>query len=129
MSIVRAWAPYILLVVLVIIWGQAWTTRHLDIVTLRLAVPGLHNGVLRMPPVTATPSPYAAVYTFNWLSSAGTACFIAATLAAMVTGLGAGTFGRLIARTARRLFVPELTFAVVLGLAYVMNYSGATATL
>jgi lactate permease len=33
------------------------------------------------------------------------------------------------ARTLRRLAVPELTLAAVLALAYVMNYSGATATL
>ena len=33
------------------------------------------------------------------------------------------------AGTLRRLIVPELTFAAVLALAYVMNYSGATATL
>ena len=43
-----------------------------------LTVPGLHNLVTRVPPVTPAPAPYAAVYTLNWLSSAGTACFLAA---------------------------------------------------
>ena len=40
-----------------------------------------------------------------------------------------GRFVGLMFGTLRRLIIPELTFAAVLALAYVMNYSGATATL
>ncbi len=129
MSFVRAWAPYILLVVLVILWGASWTARRLDLVTLRINVPLLHNAIERVPPVTATPARYAAVYVFNWLGSAGTATFLAAVLAALFTGVRIGRFVSLMVGTFRRLLVPELTFAAVLALAYVMNYSGATATL
>ena len=42
-----------------------------------IGVPGLHNLITRMPPVTAEPSPYAAVFNLNWLSAAGTACLFA----------------------------------------------------
>ena len=84
---------------------------------------------MRTPPVTAADSPYAAVYVFNWLASAGTATFVAAFLAALITGVSVGRFATLMVGTLRRLLVPELTFAAVLALAYVMNYSGATATL
>ena len=49
-----------------------------------LTVPGLHNLITRVPPVTPAPAPYAAVYTLNWLSSAGTACFLAAIAAALL---------------------------------------------
>jgi len=129
MSFVRAWAPYILLVGLVILWGTGWTARRLDLVTLRINVPLLHNTIERVPPVTAAPSRYAAVYVFNWLGSAGTATFLAAFLAALFTGVRIGRFASLMVGTLRRLIVPELTFAAVLALAYVMNYSGATATL
>jgi len=129
MSFVRAWAPYILLVGLVILWGTGWTARRLDLVTLRINVPLLHNTIERIPPVTAAPSRYAAVYVFNWLGSAGTATFLAALLAALFTGVRIGRFASLMVGTLRRLLVPELTFAAVLALAYVMNYSGATATL
>ena len=118
-----------LLVVLVIAWGPSWTARGLDAATIRVNVPLLHNTIERTPPVTAANARYAAVYTFNWLASAGTATFLAAFLAALVTGVGVGRFGRLMGGTLRRLLVPELTLAAVLALAYVMNYSGATATL
>ena len=38
-------------------------------------------------------------------------------------------FGRVLAQTARQLAFPTLTIASVLALAFLMNYSGATATL
>jgi lactate permease len=128
-ALLQAWTPYILLVILVVVWGTAWGTRVLNGPTFRLNVPFLHNAVIRTPPVTPTNSPYAAVFVFNWLASAGTATFLAAFLAALITGVSVGRFASLMIATLRRLIIPEFTFAAVLALAYVMNYSGATATL
>ena len=82
-----------LLVIFVLTWGEVAVKRSIDSFTNGLlpsflprsatvlnglAVPGLHNLVMRVPP------PYAAIYTLNWLSSAGTACFFAAIAAAIV---------------------------------------------
>jgi lactate permease len=129
LSTARAWAPYAILVLLVLAWGSPWAVPYLDSASARFAVPVLDGAVERMPPVVGHRGPYPAVYTFNWLASAGTACFIAAMLAAAVTGIGLGGFAAVAKRTAHRLLLPELTIAAVLALAYVMNYSGATATL
>jgi lactate permease len=128
-AVVRAWVPYILLVVLVVIWGTAWGGRVLGGPTLKWNVPLLHNAVILTYPVKATNTPYAAVFTFNWLASAGTATFLAALLAALFTGVSLGRFASLMVGTLKRLVIPELTFAAVVALAYIMNYSGATATL
>jgi len=65
----------------------------------------------------------------NLLSAAGTSCFFAAICSAVLLKMSLRQFARLLVSTARQLFLPLLTIAVVLGLAYVMNYSGATATL
>ncbi len=129
LSPARAWAPYIILVVLVLIWGSPWAVPWLDAASVRVPVPFLHNAVERIPPVVQTAGPYPAVYAFSWLASAGTACFLAALLAALATRIGVRRFTAVTRRTARRLLLPELTIATVLALAYVMNYSGATATL
>jgi lactate permease len=53
----------------------------------------------------------------------------AAILAALVAGLKPRQFAGVIAHTARQLALALLTLAAVLGLAYLMNYSGATGTL
>jgi lactate permease len=139
-----AWVPYLLLVVFVLVWGEAdvkaainrWTDTLLPAwvpqsptVLNGILVPGLHNAIVRIPPVTAEPAPYAAVFELNWLSASGTACFLAAIATAGVLRIKPSQFAATYVATFRQLALPMLTIACMLGLAYVMNYSGMTSTL
>jgi lactate permease len=54
---------------------------------------------------------------------------LATIAAALVLRVPAGKFFRSVGNTAKDLALPTLTIACVLALAFVMNYSGATATL
>lgn len=128
-EIVHAWSPYILLVVLVLLWGYVPVKAVLNKVTVPIPVPGLHQMITRVPPVTAAAEPYAAVFSLNWLAAAGTSCFLAAALAALVLGMSPKKFGSLFLATHRQLALPMLTIASVLALAFLMNYSGMTSTL
>jgi lactate permease len=128
-EVAHAWAPYALLVVFVLLWGYKPFQTELARTDVAFAWPALHNTIERMPPVVPKPSPYAASYNFNWLSTSGTACLFAAILGAMAAGLKPRQFARAVGHTARQLALTELTLAAVLALAFVMNYSGATATL
>jgi lactate permease len=128
-AVAHAWAPYALLVVFVLLWGYHPLQQWLNSFNISILWPGLHNTIQRVPPVVAAPSPYGAEYKFTWLSASGTACLFAAILAAVVAGLNARQFGRVLAHTAKQLALAELTLAAVLGLAFLMNYSGATGTL
>jgi lactate permease len=128
-AIAHAWAPYALLVVCVLLWGYKPFQTQLNRVSMAFNWPGLHNTILQMPPVVSAPSPYAARYNFNWLATSGTACLFAAFLGAIVAGLKPRQFARAVGHTAKQLALAELTLAAVLALAYLMNYSGATATL
>ena len=94
-----------------------------------LLVPGLHNMIQRVPPVVAQPSPYAAVFEFNWLSASGTSCFLATIAAAILLRVSPARFGKIYAGTFKQLALPMLTIATMLALAYLMNYSGMTSTL
>ncbi len=122
-----AWAPYAVLVILVLLWGVF--KAELNKVTVVWNWPGLHEQVVQMPPVVASPTPYRAVYRFEWLAAAGTACLLASLISALLLGMSPARFVRVFAATARQLFFSELTIAAVLALAFLMNYSGATATL
>jgi lactate permease len=124
-----AWSPYLMLVIFVLIWGNASTKAILDKVTVIIPWPGLHNMVQRMPPITAAPAPYAATYTLNLLSAAGTSCLFAVFASCLILRVSVGTFFKVLGATARQLALPLLTIASVLALAYIMNYSGQTATL
>ncbi len=128
-ELVRAWAPYVLLVIFVLLWGYKPLLVKLNAPSYVFSWPGLHNTILRMPPVVAKPVPYGAIYTFNWLSAPGTACLFAALLSAMLLRMPPTRFARVFLNTVKQLLLAELTIAAVLALAFLMNYSGATATL
>jgi lactate permease len=140
----QAWLPYMLLVAFVLVWGEADVKAALDRFTNGLLpsflprnpnvlnglnVPGLHNLITRIPPVTAAPAPYAAVFTLNWLTASGTACFLATIAAAIFLRVKPGQFVGIYKATFHQLAKPMITIASMLALAYLMNYSGMTSTL
>jgi lactate permease len=143
-EIFAAWLPYLLLVVFVLAWGEpdikraldtwtngllpAWLPRNTGTVN-GLNVPGLHNLITRVPPVTAKPAPYAAVFTFNWLTASGTSCLLATLATALFLGVRPARVASAYVATFNQLKFAMLTIAAMLGLAYLMNYSGMTSTL
>src|SRR5947207_334774 len=128
-QVLEAWLPYILLVVFVLMWGYAPIKAQLEKVTMQIPVPSLHNEIIRMPPVTAQPAPYAAVFTFHWLSSSGTSCLGAILAAALLLRVRPRQLVNLYVATFRQLSLTLVTIACMLGLAYLMNYAGMTSTL
>jgi L-lactate transport len=111
----RAWTPYLLLVIFVLLWGYKPIQTRLDHFTVMLHWPGLPAS--------------APLYKLNWLSASGTACLLAAIFGALLVGLTPMRFLRVVGQTLKQLALAELTLAAVLALAYVMNHSGATTTL
>ena len=143
-AVFTAWLPYLLLVGCVVLWGapsvKAGLNRFSDrllpgfvaksgTVLNGLLVPGLHNAITRIPPVTPKPAPYGAVFEFNWLSAAGTACFMASVITALILRVSPRQFARTYRTTFQQLALPMVTISCMLALAYLMNYSGMTSTL
>jgi L-lactate transport len=128
-NVLQAWVPYGFLVILVLLWGSDAVKVYLNRATFVFPWPGLHELVLRVAPITPAPSKYAAMYTLNLLSASGTSCLIAVILSAIVLGVSPGKLGQWTWLTARQLALPTVTIASVVALAFLMNYSGATATL
>ena len=143
-EILIAWSPYLLLVLCVLAVGAPAIKNAIDARTHALlpsALPksptvmnglfvlGLHNMITRIPPVTPTAAPYAAIFTFNWLTASGTACFIATLAAALLLRVGPSKLAGIYVATFKQLSFAILTIASMLGLAYLMNYSGMTSTM
>jgi L-lactate transport len=128
-EIFGAWMPYGLLVIMVLLWGYKPIQAMLNRATISFGWPLLHGHILMMPPVVTKPTLYKAIFQLNFLSAAGTACMIAALLAALLLRMSPHAFGRLLLSVCRQLFLPTLTVTAVLAMAFVMNYCGATATL
>jgi lactate permease len=129
-AVAMAWLPYLLLVLMVVLWGFGpFKNALLDPTTRFVEWPGLHNMIQRVPPTVAKTTLYAAKYKIDWLGAAGTAAFISAILSGFILGMSPARLLKTFLDTVQQLALPALTFAAVLGLAFLMNYSGATGTL
>jgi L-lactate transport len=128
-QVLRAWSPYGVLVLCVLLWGWKPIQSSLNIPTISFPWPWLHDAVLRMPPIVNAPSPYHAVFAFNWLAASGTACMVATLISAVMLRLSPRKFLAVLFAVARQLLLPTLVMTSMMGIAFVMNYSGATATL
>ncbi|MEG6584215.1 L-lactate permease [Dendrosporobacter sp. 1207_IL3150] len=127
--IIKAWSPFIVLTIMVILWGLKPIAAMLDATTIKWYVPGLDKVVTQVAPIAAKPTKMAALYKINWLSAAGTSLFIASIISAAILGIGPGRFFSIFGKTFKQLKKPLITIPCVLGLAYVMNYSGMSATM
>ena len=129
-EVLRAWMPYIILAILVFLWGYGPIKAALAKTNINFDWPGLHNMVVKTSPIVAKDAPYAAGYSFAWLSAGGTAILLSGILSVfIIPNYG---FSRAIPcffRTIRILVYPIITISMILGLAYIMNYSGMSATM
>nr|WP_321985230.1 L-lactate permease [uncultured Lichenicoccus sp.] len=117
----QGWIPWIVVSVVVI----AWT--HLKVFTIgqrTIHWPGLHNAVF----ITLYGKPYVASWVFQPLAT-GTAILLSAIITAALVGLGPRRFIEAIAMTWCQSRIAIATVALIVGLAYLMNYSGLNYTL
>ena len=132
-QIIKAWAAYLILAVFVFLWGLGSVKALLNGIpgaNFTFSWPGLDGEVLKTAPIAADGTVYAAKFAFNWLSAGGTAIFLAGLVS--VPFMSNYSFGKAIScfvRTLTQLKFPILTVSTILGLAYVMNYSGMSSTL
>ncbi len=115
------WLPWIIVSVVVIVWVNAEVAKIGDI---KIPWPALHNTVY----VSLYHKPYAAVWDFQPLGT-GTAILLAAIVTAAWTRTGVGAFMECVAQTWRQTRIAILTVMMIVGLAYLLNYSGMSYTL
>jgi len=128
--VIKAWIPWLILSVAVILWGTPQFKALLDgISVVRLPVTGLHNLIERVPPVVAKPTAEAAIYVFNWLSATGSGILVAAVVAGLVMGFSPLGLVRSYWNTLRLVRYSLLTIACMLAIGFLTRYSGVDATL
>jgi lactate permease len=128
-AVISAWVPWLLLTVLVFLWGSPQVKKILDVATFSVKVPGLHETIDRIPPVVKERKAEEAILKLNFLSAAGTGIFLAALLSAAWLRVPPrqviGCFGR----TFWKLRWPLVTIAAMLAIAFTTRSSGVDATL
>jgi len=129
-EVVKAWTPWVILTAFVFVWGLPPMKNWLNgIFAPKFAIEGLHNLVVRMPPVVPKPTPEAAVYTLNWLSATGTGILIAAIIAGLVMGISLPKLVSTYGETLKRVRYSLLTIAAMLALGFTTKGAGLDSTL
>jgi lactate permease len=129
-QIVKAWTPWVILSVLVFVWGLPQAKDILNgISSPKFPIDGLHNLVVRMPPVVPKPTPEAAVYTLNWLSATGSGILLAAIIAGLVMGISVPKLVTTYGATLKRVRYSLLTIAAMLALGFTTKGAGLDSTL
>ncbi|MFC9251231.1 L-lactate permease [Amycolatopsis thailandensis] len=134
-----AWAPYIVLIAAIFLSRIGTIFKNLpdwlDLTKLLhkadwvFAWPGLHKEVVQHAPITPKDTPYAATLTVDFLYSPGTVALLAAVLAGFTMGAKPRLLLATYRRTLHQMRWALATIFMILAIAFVMNYSGATQTL
>ena len=133
--VLKAWSPFIVLTVMVTVWSVKpfkalfAAGGPLAGTVINLQVPMLHNIVQKVAPIVSTPTPYGAVYSFNWLSATGTAILIAAIISIIILRLKPSVAVQTLGETFKELALPIYSIGMVLAFAFIANYSGLSTTL
>lgn len=117
----QGWIPWVVLSVVVILWV------HFDVNLvgqIKIEWPGLHNAVF----ITTYEKPYAAIWTFQPLAT-GTAILVATILTALIVRITPRELAGALAGALKQARLPVVTTMIIVGLAYLMNYSGIAYTL
>jgi lactate permease len=129
-AVLKAWLPWLILSVLVFLWGVPEWKKMLDgLSVFKYEWPALHKLVQKMPPVVSKPSAEAAVYTLNWLSATGSGILVAALISGLVMGYKVRELFAVYWDTIKLLRFSLLTIAAMLALGYTTRYSGLDTTL
>lgn len=125
----RALLPWIVLTIMVSLWGVPMVNRRLEQTTPKFPIAGLHLQVQRIPPVVEKPSAEKAEFELKWLSATGTALLITGIVSGLCLGLGPWALMLLFTKTLRRTAASLATIAAMLAIGFTTRYSGLDATM
>jgi lactate permease len=135
-----AWSPWIILSVIVFLWGypdvKAWLNDlHASAFKAGFAPkpsfewPNLHNLVQKVPPVVKKPTLEAATYSLNLLSATGTSLFLTGIVSGLLLKLSPVELLKTYGHTLYRVRFSLLTIAAMLALGFTTRYSGSDTTM
>ncbi len=117
----QGWIPWLIVAAVV----AAWTICKVATFHQKnLPWAGLHNAVF----ITLYNKPYAAVFNFQPLAT-GTAILVSSILTALAGGVGVKGYLGAVVTTWKQIRLPSVTVTAIVGLAFLMNYSGIAYTL
>ncbi|MBL8529434.1 MAG: L-lactate permease [Burkholderiales bacterium] len=129
-TVMLAWMPWIILTVFVFVWGIPDFKKWLDgISVFKFPFEGLHNMIMKVPPVVPKEHAEAAVYNLNWLSATGTGILLSAIIGGLAMKYSLGGLLHMYGRTFWKVRYSLITISAMLALGYLTRFAGTDATM
>ena len=131
----RAWAPFALLTAIVTVWSLPafkalfGPKAALSSTIFKFKVPLLDHMVVKAAPIVAHALPLEAVLKIDSVSAVGTAILLTSLISVVLLRMKPRDALATFAQTLHELRRPILSIGLVLGFAFVENYSGMSSTL
>lgn len=136
-EVLLAWSPFYILTGAILLWSlPAFKALFaaggaLASTVLHLPIGLLDDGrVQELPPLVVNVHTLPAVWNVGWLNASGTAILVAAVLTVLLSPkLNLRMAGEELAQAGREMWKPLATVSLVMAVAYITNYSGASSTI
>lgn len=129
-QILRAWSPYILTSLIILLWSRSWFKAFFtppkgqsSIWEIKFNMPVLHNAI------TVGGKAQGAEYLLNWVTASGTAILVATILSAIVLGMSASKYLETFGKTLKQLSLPLISIGAFLAYAELSTRSGMGTTM
>ncbi|MEQ6353213.1 lactate permease LctP family transporter [Lysinibacillus sp. M3] len=135
-EILVAWSPFYILTGVIAVWSlpifkQLFVDGSvLDFTTVALKIPGLHDQIMRTPPIVTEANSIPAILNINFVSATGTAILLAIILTSVLfPALNIRQSVHLLGDTIKELWLPILTIVLVMAFANLSDFSGLSTSL
>ncbi|MGE7998007.1 lactate permease LctP family transporter [Lysinibacillus sp. NPDC093190] len=135
-EILVAWSPFYILTGVIAVWSLPEFKQlfvdggALDFTTVALKIPGLHDQIIRIPPIVTEANSIPAILTINFVSATGTAILLAIILTSVLfPALNIKQTVHLLGDTIKELWLPIFTIVLVMAFANLSDFSGLSTSL
>lgn len=135
-KVIVAWTPFILLIIMIVIWTQPWFKNLfkddglLAWSNFKFEFSTLSGQIIQTPPVTSIEKPFDRIFfSFPIIAATGTSILAAAILSIFILRVRIGEAISVFGDTLNEMKYPILTIGLVVSFAFISNYSGIAATL
>lgn len=135
-EILVAWSPFYLLTGVIAVWSfPAFKNLFadggaLDFTTIALKIPGLHDEIIRTPPIVTEANSMPAILQLNFVSATGTAILLSIILTSVLfPALNIKQTVNLLGDTIKELWLPIFTIVLVMAFANLSDFSGLSTSL
>jgi lactate permease len=135
-EVLEAWSPFYILTGVIFLWSmpqfkQLFADGGLFAATvLKLPIPFLHLQIEEMPPIVAAAHALPAVWNVGLISASGTAILIAVIITTLISSkLPISEAVNQLKTTVRELWSPLTMISLIMAVAYIANFSGASSSI